>query len=92
VSADAELAAPGTPGGARLDGARTYSTVEQILEKGQREADAERKAAEDPRQLTEDDFAHLHGETISRLMSAGQLGHLGFGGYRRRTGYGRLRR
>jgi hypothetical protein len=71
-------------GGSNGSGGRFNDSVAQILTRNQLRAEAEAKAADDPSSLNETDLPHLAGETLSRLMSAGRLSHLGLG--RRRTG------
>jgi hypothetical protein len=64
-------------------GGRFNDSTAQVLAKQQASYAAETKAATEPHLLTDADIPNLSGATISRLMSAGALGHLGLGGRRK---------
>ena len=61
-----------------------YESADEIRRRQARNYEAEQKADADPRSLTDEDIPNLSGTTISRLMEAGALGHLGLGGRRSR--------
>ena len=65
-------------------GGRFMDSTAQVLGKQQAQYAAETKAATEPHLLTEADIPNLSGETISRLMTEGALGHLGIGSRRKR--------
>jgi hypothetical protein len=77
--------AAGSGNGPRLNGGSSgYTTVDAILAKQLAETTVIAKAEADPHSLTEEDLLVLPGDVTSKLMSAGQLAHLGLG--RRRHG------
>ena len=66
-------------GGSNGSGGRFNDSVAQIVERQTAEADIRRKAAEDPRSLTEEDLALLPGDLASDLMARGELARFGLG-------------
>jgi hypothetical protein len=59
-----------------------YMSTEEILDRQQRQAAADAKASSDPASITESDLKDLSPATLSSLMDAGQLTHLGIGARR----------
>ena len=59
-------------------------TAAEISAARKRSAEAEAKAAERPGELTDDDLRSLTAVTLSGLVRAGKLDHLGLGGDRHR--------
>ena len=65
-------------------GGRFMDSTAQVLDRQQAQYAAETKAANEPHLLTDADIPNLSGTTISSLMEAGALAHLGLGGRRKR--------
>ena len=59
-----------------------YMTAAEMLERQQRTAAADAKASSDPASVTEADLKDISPDTLSSLISTGQLAHLGIGARR----------
>lgn len=71
-------------GASNGSGGQFMHSTAQVLDKQQAQYAAEQKAATEPHLLTDADIPNLSGTTISSLMAAGALAHLGLGGQRKR--------
>lgn len=70
-------------GSSNGSGGRFNDSLQQIIDKQQREQAAITKAAENPASLTAEDLADLPGDLAAKVLASGQAAHLGFGRPRR---------
>lgn len=59
-----------------------YMTAAEMLARQQRTAAADARASADPSSVTDADLADISPATLSSLMAAGKLTHLGIGARR----------